>query len=151
MSDGFPWLSACHEAGQILGGVDGRLISGEFIAVEHPDREHYSPTAIRKLIDNNWLSALARRLCADRALAPYAFLCCEREAEQELLRCIDDLQSKYFDAIFESAPGVMRAFIPKGGRALVEAAAEAKNASDGRAPESGTQRDSSSDSSVRGS
>ncbi len=85
-----------------------------------------SSTAIQQLIDDQSWSILARRLCADKALVPFAFLCCERETETEFIRCIEDLLTKHFVDILEDAPGFIRTSIPKGMRALARTAASAE-------------------------
>ncbi len=108
LSDSLSWLKACPEAGQLLGGVHGRLLSDEIVAVERPDVVQCSSRAIQQLIDDKSWSILARRLCADKVLVPFAFLCCEHDTEVEFLGCIDALRTEHFDDFFEGPPGLIK-------------------------------------------
>jgi hypothetical protein len=114
VSEHYPWLRAIEDVGSNLGGVHGFVLSSEIVAVARPDVEGYSRDAIRQMISEKSWSALARRLCADKVLVRLAFQSDEADAETDFVRCIESLETEYFDYIHEITPGIMAAFLLKG-------------------------------------
>lgn len=114
VSKHYPWLRAIDDVGSKLGGVHGFVLSNEIVAVAHPHAEGYSRSAIRDMIKEESWSVLVRRLCADKVLVHLAFQSDEGDAEADFVRCIESLETEYFDYIHEITPGIMAAFLLKG-------------------------------------
>jgi hypothetical protein len=95
-------------------GVFPLYLADEILAVVRRDDPRYARHGIDVLIQQrSWLK-LARRLCVDRALLPFAFHGLGEVTYQDDYRVvIDELQKTYFESISEGDLGELRDFEPK--------------------------------------
>jgi hypothetical protein len=89
----------------------------EILAFVRRDNPRYARHGIGLLVQQRSWLMLARRLCVDRALLPFAFHGFGEATQQHEIRAaIDELQKTHFESIRERSPGEFNGFTLKNAR-----------------------------------